>query len=146
MPHSPASAAARMTSLGNSPDLSMNAARCATTSRANCSTCFLKASCSAVSSRIIVIVRSFLLSAALLPACHILGHEDTKPRRKPFKQSSPCVLRDFVTSWLHFSAFGPLWSLILRTSQISVGPSEPFKNRPEFLSRGRKVLGQYAHV
>src|SRR5206468_4937370 len=31
---------------------------------------------------------------------YIFGHEDTKPRRKPL--GSSCVLRVFVTSWLHF--------------------------------------------
>src|SRR5207247_516965 len=54
------SAAACITSVGNSPDLSMPAARRATMSRANLPTCSLKASCSGVSSRIISSLRSLL--------------------------------------------------------------------------------------
>src|SRR5262249_23858336 len=54
MPSSPYCAAACITSVGNSPDLSIPAARSATTSPANASICCWNAACSAFSSSIIV--------------------------------------------------------------------------------------------
>src|SRR5881396_2124082 len=37
---------------------------------------------------------------SILRGCYIFRHEDTKPRRR--NNCSSCVLRVFVTSWLHF--------------------------------------------